>query len=44
MTVMTNENALEILFLNLRGYLLQIDTVNGPFQTVQLVSDNRWGP
>lgn len=34
MTVMTNENALEILFLNLRVYVPQIDTVNSPFQTV----------
>lgn len=39
---MTNENALEILFLNLRGYLPQTDTVNSLFQTVPLASDSSY--
>lgn len=39
---MTNENILEILFLNLRGYLLQIEVVNSAFQTVQLASDSSY--
>lgn len=40
MCVMTSENVLEDLFLNSRGYLPQIDTVNSLFQTTHLASDS----
>lgn len=42
MTVVTNENVLEIFFLNLRGYLLQVITVNSLFQTAQLAPDSSY--